>query len=497
MKSAHRLLLHLATGVLAATGTCAAASTTPPNIVCILADDLGYGDVQCLNPTRGKIPTPHLDRFATQGMTFTDAHSGSSVCSPTRYGLLTGRYAWRTRLQRGVLEVGADAPLIARDRLTLPALLRAQGYATACIGKWHLGFTSDSPPGNGWAGRGPGKDGLPLGARTTDDPTTHGFDTFWGISHARAMVSLHEGDRVTTLVEPVDLLPRLTQRAIDYLAAQAGAAKAGRPFFLYVALPAPHTPLVPTAEWKGRSALGPYGDFVMQTDDSVGRILAALDRLGLTANTLVMFTSDNGCAVQAGTEKLEALGHFASAQFRGYKADIWEGGHRVPFFVRWPGQVPPGSSNHALIGLGDFMATVAEILRVELPSDAAPDSVSFLRVLRGTAAAGRESLVHHSKDGVFALREGNWKLILSGGSGGYGKPSQDDASQQGLPDAQLYDLRADPAETTNLVVQHPTEAVRLLARLRSEVARGRSTPGPTQANDVEVRLPLPRSIPAR
>jgi arylsulfatase A-like enzyme len=475
-----------------------AAPLPKPNLVYILADDLGYGDVQCLNPVRGKIPTPHLDRLATQGMTFTDAHSGSSVCSPTRYGLLTGRYAWRTRLQQGVLEVGNDEPLIAPDRLTLPALLRAQGYATACIGKWHLGFTSDSPPGNGWAGRGPGKDGLPLGARIQSGPTERGFDLFWGISHARTMVSLHEGDRVTALVEPVDLLPRLTQRAVDYLDAQAAAARSGRPFFLYVALTSPHTPIVPSAEWKGKSPLGLYSDFVMQTDDTVGRILSALDRHGLAANTLVVFASDNGCAPQAGIEKLEAQGHFASAQYRGYKADIWDGGHRVPCFVRWPGVVRPGSISDATIGLFDFMATVADLLGVQLPPAAAPDSVSFLPALRGAPMpSAREAIVHHSKDGVFALRQGPWKLILSGGSGGYGKPSHEEAARQGLPDAQLYNLAADSGETTNLVTTHLTEAARLLALLRSYVERGRSTPGAPQTNDVAIKLPAPSSVALR
>jgi arylsulfatase A len=476
--------------------TPAHAAAAKPNILYILADDLGYGDISALNPSRGKIPTPHLDRLATQSMTFTDAHSGSSVCTPTRYGLLTGRYAWRTRLQKGVFDGGSDEPLIAADRLTLPAMLRRQGYTTACIGKWHLGFLADpAPPVPAGTKRAFGEAGAPVGSRIVGGPTTRGFDYFWGCSNARTMASLIEGDRVIENLPPVEMLPRLTQRAIDYLGTQAAAAKSGHPFFLYVALTSPHTPILPAPAWKGKSPLGAYGDFVMQTDATVGQILAALDRHGLADNTLVVFTSDNGCAVQAGVEKLEAAGHFASAQYRGYKADGWEGGHRVPFFVRWPGRVAPGTRHAALIGHGDFFATTAELLGVRLPATAAPDSVSFLPALRGSAPSlTRPALVHHSIKGQFSIREGRYKLIFGGGSGGYGKPGDADARAQGLPDAQLYDLRADPAETTNLIATHRAEATRLAALLHRIVADGRSTPGPAQSNDVAVILPALASI---
>ena len=267
----------------------------------ILADNLGYGDVQCLNPQRGRIPTPHLDRLASQGMTFTDAHSGSSVCTPTRYGLLTGRYAWRTRLQRGVLDGGNDPSLIEEDRLTVQGLLREHGYVTACVGKWHLGFRSDTLPQRAGGPRGMGYSGLPVGAKLIDGPTTRGFDEFWGCFNARTMASLIEGDEVIELLPPIELLPRLTERAIGFIDAQAELVKSGQPFFLYVPLTSPHTPIVPSPNWQGKSPLGPYGDFVMQTDDSVGRILAALDRHELAEDTLVIFTSDNGCSPQAGT----------------------------------------------------------------------------------------------------------------------------------------------------------------------------------------------------
>ena len=294
--------------------TSAAAETPRPNLVYILADDLGYGDVQALNPTRGKIKTPHLDRLAAQGMTFTDAHSGSSVCTPTRYGLLTGRYAWRTRLQKGVLDGSDDPPLIAADRLTVPALLKQHGYTTAALGKWHLGFTSERPASAvaAVAAAAPageatkkkskmGDAGLPVGSRIIGGPITRGFDYFWGCSNARTMSGLIENDRVIENLPPIEMLPRLERQAVRYIADHAVAAKSGKPFFLYVPLTSPHTPILPAPEWQGQSGLGAYGDFVLQTDAVVGNILAALDAHGLAENTLVIFTADNGCSPAAGT----------------------------------------------------------------------------------------------------------------------------------------------------------------------------------------------------
>lgn len=474
--------------MLAATTAPAAPAAERPNIVFILADDLGYGDVRAFNPERSKIATPRLDRLAAEAMSFTDAHSASSVCTPTRYNFLTGRYAWRTRLQKGVLDGGNDAPLISPERLTLPGLLRKQGYATACIGKWHLGFESDLPLMSA-EGRGIGYSGAPQGARIRGGPTERGFDYFWGCSNARTMASVIENDRVVEILPPVDMMPRLTQRTVDWIGEQA-AGGTPRPFFLYVALTAPHAPIVPTAEWKGKSGLGLYGDFLMQTDAAVGQILDALDQHRLSANTLVVFTSDNGCAPQANVEKLTAAGHFASGPYRGYKTDIWEGGHRVPFIARWPGRIKAGTSNAATIGLGDVIATTAELLGVRLPSDAAPDSVSFLGALRGDANfRSRTSIVHHSQHGLFAIRAGDWKLVLGGGSGGYGKPSNEEAASAGLPEAQLYHLARDPAETTNLIGRHPEEAARLAMLLQEQIERGRSTPGPALQNDVVVTLP--------
>lgn len=457
--------------------TKAGAGELPPNIVVILADDLGYGDVQVLNPSRGKIPTPHLDRLATQGMIFSDAHSGSSVCTPTRYGLLTGRYAWRTRLQRGVLDGGSEQPLIAAERLTVGEMLRRQGYKTACIGKWHLGFEFE-PAADGAGKKAKGRGGAPVGTRITGGPVTRGFDEFWGCSNARTMESLIEGDRVIESLPPVEMLPRLTRRAEEFIATNLKT-----PFFLYVPLTSPHTPIVPAPEWKGNSPLGEYADFVMQTDAAVGRILAVLEQHGIAEKTLVIFTADNGCSPQAGVGALERKGHFPSAGFRGYKSDIWEGGHRVPFFVRWPGVVKPRSTTDATICLVDFMATVAEITGVQLPVEAAPDSVSFLPALRGTSTAPqRDSVVHHSIEGKFAIRSAQWKLCLCAGSGGWSKGG--DSSP-----VQLYDLTTDPAETINLAPQNPEVVTRLTLLLHRQITEGRSTPGPEQTNDTQVQLP--------
>jgi len=483
------------------------AAERKPNVVYILADDLGYGDVQCLNPTRGKIRTPQLDRLASQGMRFTDAHSGASVCTPTRYGLLTGRYAWRTRLQAGVFDGLKNPPLIAPQRLTVGKLFQQHGYTTAALGKWHLGFDPKLPEGNtgpdkkqekepadGDDGKPPaGTLGMPVGTQILEGPVTRGFDYFWGCSNARTMSGLIENGRVIETIKPADMLPRLADRAVAYVTTQAAAARAGRPFFLYLPLTSPHTPILPSPEWQGKSGIGDYGDFVMQTDAVVGRVLEALETKGLAEHTLVIFTSDNGCAPAAGTPDLEKQGHFASAAFRGYKSDVWEGGHRVPFLVRWPGQVKAGSQSGALICHTDFMATAAEILGSPLPPDAAEDSVSFLPVLRGEERPPlREAVVHHSINGQFAIRQGHWKLEFCPGSGGWGKPRDPAARTEGLPGMQLYDLQADPAETNNRQAESPEITARLTALLTKYLADGRSTPGPPQANDVPVQhFPLP------
>lgn len=472
-----------------------AADGKKPNLVYVLADDLGYGDVRCLNPDRGKIPTPNVDRLAAEGLTFTDAHSGSSVCTPTRYGILTGRYAWRTRLQSGVLG-GYSPPLIAPGRRTVASLLQQHGYATACIGKWHLGWT--------WAG-GEGGDDLSKNYAVDytqpirNGPTALGFDYFYGISGSLDMPPFIfiENDRpvgVPTVektwirkgpahkdFEAADVLPTLTRKAVEFIDRHAS-----RPFFLYLPLNSPHTPIVPSAAWQGKSGLGPYGDFVMETDWALGEVLQALDRNGLAENTLVVFTSDNGCSPAAGVRDLEARGHFPSHVFRGYKADIWDGGHRVPFITRWPAVVKPGGTCGRLVGLTDLLATVADLLGEKLPDDAGEDSVSLRPLLRGQDRAVRETVIHHSIQGRFAIRDERWKLILGPGSGGWASPRDPEALRQGLPPIQLYDMAADPGEKINVHDKHPEVVERLIKILEKHVTDGRSTPGAPQANDVAV-----------
>jgi arylsulfatase A-like enzyme len=467
-----------------------------PNIVIILADDMGFGEVEALNPERCKVPTPNLDRFASEGMTFTDAHSPSAVCSPTRYALLTGRYAWRTKMQSSAL-LPYEEPLIAADRLTLAAMLKPLGYRTACIGKWHLGW--NWPPGPEAQ-----KDFTrPL----TNGPTTRGFDSYFGTDVPNyPPYCFIENDRTVGLpsvpkpeeiygnpgimlpgwrLEPI--LPALGEKACEFIAACA-AAKA--PFFLYLPLTSPHTPIAPTEEFRGKSLIGPYGDWVIETDAVVGRVLDAIDKSGVRDNTLVVFTSDNGHAPYVGTADFEAKGHYPSGPWRGYKADLWEGGHRVAFFVRWPGRVAPRSRCTQTICHVDLLATCAEILGVKVPASAGEDSVSLLSLFQGKDVPVHEAVIHHSVVGRFAIRQGRWKLLLAPDSGGYrSRPTTDPkAVRQGLPPIQLYDLQSDPGETTNLYKQHPEVVARLREILQRYVANGRSTPGAPQENDVAIDI---------
>ncbi|HAZ00225.1 MAG TPA: arylsulfatase [Opitutae bacterium] len=456
------------------------ATEMRPNIVVILCDDLGYGDVHCLNPEHGKIKTPHIDQLASDGMTFTDAHSGSSVCTPTRYGLLTGRYSWRTRLQSGVVQ-GFAPCLIAPDRLTVAGLLKRQGYATAIFGKWHLDFQYQDPV-SGETLKRIKKQPPPVGANIPDGPVSRGFDSYHGFHHAGNMKAVIENDTVIVHDDEINMLPRLTRKAVEYIDARAADAS-GQPFFLYVPLGSPHTPIVPSKEWQGKSELGPYGDFVMQTDATVGAITDALEKNGLADNTLLIFTSDNGCSKAAGIPALRKKGHHVSAQYRGSKADSWEGGHRVPFMVRWPGTVEAGSRCDQLITLVDLFATVSEITGEQAP-DMAEDSVSFLPALLGeTIQSTRKGVIHHSISGHFAYRKGKWKLILAKGSGGWTSPKENQV-QPDAPQAQLYDMKKDPGEQNNLYLSHPELAQRLLTNLTADVERGRSTDGPAAINDI-------------
>ena len=478
-----------------------------PNILYILCDDLGFGDVHALNPERGKIPTPHMDQLAAEGIAFSDAHSGSSVCTPTRYGILTGRYAWRTRLQSGVLE-GFSPPLIEANRLTVPALLKQHGYHTACIGKWHLGMTMPAKSGKR---RRPAADlavdEFDFMQRIGDGPTTRGFDYYFGISASLDMppFAFIENDRFTQVptttkkwirsgpaapdFEAVDVLPTIARQATEYIGAHAAEAKNGMPFFLYLPLNSPHTPIVPTKQWQGQSNLNPYGDFVMETDAVLGEVLAALEQNGLVGDTLVIFTSDNGCSPAANIGELEGKGHFPSWVLRGYKADIWDGGHRIPFIARWPGKIKAGTKCAQLTCLTDLLATCADLVGARLPDNVGEDSVSMLPALLGTATAPlREAVVHHSIEGRFAIRQGPWKLELCAGSGGWSAPREAGARKQGLPRMQLYDMTQDISERHNQQADQPEVIAHLTKLLEQYVAEGRSTPGAPQPNAVPIDI---------
>ncbi len=494
-------------------------SAASPNVIFILCDDLGTGDVRLLNP-EGKIATPHLDRLGQQGMIFTDAHTPSSVCTPTRYGTLTGRYSWRSKLQSGVLG-GLSPRLIEKDRLTVATLLKKVGYQTAAIGKWHLGMDWVVKPGQTVAE-------LNIESREQawsvdftqphrNGPLSVGFDHYFGIAASLDMVPycFIQGDRVTaqptedralamvhgkadqtTRLGPAapgftgyEVLGTLIDQAIAWIQEKAAAAAAGQPFFLYLPLASPHTPILPNPAWRGKSGLNAYADFVMETDAEVGRLLQALEDRGLAHDTLIVFTSDNGCSPSANYPELLEKCHNPSGRYRGTKADLYEGGHRVPFLVRWPAKVRAGQTSTQLVCLTDFMATLAEITGTALPTDAAEDSFSFLPALLGEPAQGpqREALVSHSVGGYFAIREGPWKLCLAPGSGGWSQP-RPGKEPKDAPAVQLFHLGDDLGETRNLQADHPEIVTRLIQKLEGLVARGRSTPGPDQKNAVPVDL---------
>jgi len=467
-----------------------------PNIVFILCDDLGYGDIQSLAPATSKIKTPHVDRLTQEGIVFTDAHSGSSVCTPTRYGIMTGRYSWRTKLQSGVVS-GFAPNLITENRPTIGNFLKNQGYNTAIIGKWHLNFQYADPVSKEIISKkslnNKSKDSNPkskkrrrplppVGSIIPDGPIVRGFDYYHGFHHAGSMKAVIENDKIILHEDEINMLPRLTNKSVEYINQQA-KNKDGKPFFLYAPLGSPHTPIVPTKEWQGKSGLGAYADFVMQTDATVGAITKALADNSLSENTLVIFSSDNGTSKAAKIEKLAEKGHIVSAGYRGSKADLWDGGHRIPFIVKWPNRVAAGSTSDELICLTDVFATVAEITKKALPSESGEDSVSFLSALKGGKInSTRAGVIHHSISGHFGYRLGKWKLLLAKGSGGWSSPNENES--EGLPIAQLYNLETDPGERQNLYPERPEIAEKLLKQLESDIKTGRSTKGAFSENDV-------------
>ena len=448
------------------------AQAAHPNIVFILVDDMGYGDPGCYNP-ESKIPTPNIDALAREGMRFTDAHAPGPLCHMSRYGLLTGRYPFRANVSRW-----RKQPLIEPGQVTIASLLKSQGYRTAMVGKWHLGFEEkgyDKPLRGG--------------------PVDRGFDSFFGIRASTDIPPYFyiRGNRAVTpptgKIEannsdgwsPIqgafwraggiapdlnlkDVLPRFTDEAVKVIEDHA-ARKDDKPLMLYLAYPAPHTPWLPSKEFVGRSRAGMYGDFTVMVDAMIGRVLKALDQAGMTKETLVVFSSDNGPVwFEADVKR---LGHDASGGLRGMKADAWECGHRMPFIVRWPGRVKAGSLSRQTICFTDMLATFAGVVGAKLPPGAGPDSVDFSPVLLGRQPENqpiREALVIRSGGGLMTIRMGDWKLIDGLGSGGFSKPRRVKPGR-GDPPGQLYNLANDLGETKNLYLQKPQVVQRLLKKL--------------------------------
>ncbi|WP_288369862.1 arylsulfatase [uncultured Algoriphagus sp.] len=486
-----------------------------PNVIIILADDLGYGDIGAFNP-ESKIPTPHIDQLAQEGMRFTDAHTPSAVCTPTRYGLLTGRYNWRSRLKSGVL-TGKSKALIEKERTTIADVMKKGGYHTAFIGKWHLGWNwglkeGDSLRGEGWDPR--DFDQLDFTKDVTHTPNDLGFDYAYGHSGSLDMAPYVyvENGKVTAIPDTVtvntgkyswwregptspdfdhdQVTPNFFERSIQYIKDQSQTAN---PFFLYLALPSPHTPILPPADWEGKSGLVPYGDFMMMIDDYVGQVNEAIKKAGIEDNTLVIFTSDNGGSPAAGLDVMQASGHFSSHIYRGHKADIYEGGHRVPFIAKWPAEIQAGSTRTQTICLTDLMATAADIIDYELGENEGEDSYSLMSLfdVQNEVQTFREATVHHSIDGSFAIRQGDWKLIMAKGSGGWSFPKPGDPAEEGLPEVQLYNLASDPGESENLQDQYPEKVSDLKKLLIKYIQEGRSTSGLPQSND-EYSAPWPQ-----
>ncbi|WP_158973977.1 arylsulfatase [Cellulophaga sp. L1A9] len=481
-----------------------------PNIIYILADDLGIGDLSSYNEN-SKIHTPNLDAMGAEGMKFTDAHTSSAVCTPTRYGILTGRYNWRTPLKQFVTW-GTSPMLIKEDRFTVADLLKQNGYKTASIGKWHLGLN--------WAT----KDGIKDYDHYTGIEDKYDFDRIaytkpldkgaaelgfdysyllpaslnmppfvyvennkvvkvpTGISEQKRSENPYafwiKGD-ISEDFDHEQVLPVFVEKSISFIKENAGG---DTPFFIYLPLAAPHNPILPTEPWKGKSDINPYADFVLMIDDLMGQIFKTIKESGIEENTMVIFTSDNGCAANANFPVLLSKGHNPSYIYSGNKGSYLEGGHRVPFLVKWPEKIKANTVSDETICTTDFMATCADLLDYKLNDNEAEDSYSMLPLFNQKKGYKREATIHHSKTGIFAVRKGNWKLIISPNSGvsAAGKPEKID---ENLPEYILYNLKTDIAEKENIADKYPKKVEELKQLLAKQIKDGRSTPGKVQEND--------------
>lgn len=478
------------------------AGNDSPNIVLILADDMGYGDISYYNHL-SKLRTDNLDRMASESAVYMDAHSPSSVSSPTRYGILTGRYNWRSTLKKSVLN-GYSKALIPQDRETMASMLKKQGYNTAAIGKWHLGWN--------WDNIDAGIENVDFSKPITNGPTTRGFDYFYGFCGSLDMAPYVyvENDMPTAVPDKKtvntgkyswwregptspdfsheDVLPHVIDKGCRYILEKA---KSRKPYFLYLPLPAPHTPILPSKEFQGKSGIGEYGDYVLMVDAMVGRVLDAVKRSGEDKNTIVIFVTDNGCSPAAGITEMEELDHYPSYIYRGHKADLFDGGHRVPCIVRWPEKVKPHTVDQTIC-LTDFYATFAEINHYTLSDSEGEDSYNILPTLLSVkeVPAIREATVHHSIQGEFTIRQGKWKLLLSASSGGWSEPRPERKEiLKDMPSMQLYDMYGDPGEQRNLVDVYPEKVKELKDLLLKYIDEGRSTPGAPQKNEAIDKWP--------
>lgn len=505
------LTKYLALLLLFISSSASIVAAKQPNIIFILADDLGYGD---LSHAGGLAATPFTDQLAAEGMRFTDAHTTSSVCTPTRYGIVTGRYNWRSTLKKSVT-FGLSAPIIPTSRTTVASHLKKVGYHTGFIGKWHLGLGWHNLPNgevakpvNANDNKKPDKKnkkpdgwGIDYSKKVTGGPVALGFDESFFIPASLDMYPYVylRNDKVTQIPTHIKAFHRAGPAGADFEAENClmdfaresrdfinKNSQSEKPFFLYLPLTSPHTPIIPSEKWRGKSTLGTYGDFLMETDWVVGEVLKQLKESGIDKNTMIVFTSDNGCSPQAKIPDLISKGHLPNSAWKGHKADIFEGGHRVPFLVRWPAQVKAKTISDTLVSTVDFFKTVAEITKSteHITPNIAEDSFSFLPSLKGKKQAIRPFLIHHSIAGQFAIREGKWKLNLCPGSGGWSAPRPAVAMKDPkLPGIQLFDLSKDPSEKNNVQSSHPEVVRGLVDKLVKAIKEGRTTEGPQQTNE--------------
>ena len=506
----HRILTAvLLVGIVALSRYSTEGANGKPNILILYADDLGFGDLACYNP-KSKIPTPHLDRLAKQGIRFTDGHSSSGICTPSRYALLTGRHHWRKF--HGI--VGAlGGTVFSPNRLTLPEMLKQEGYTTACIGKWHLGWdwAAIRKPDAKQIGQGRrktwGPDAFDWSKPIPDGPLAHGFDHYFGdtvinfppyawieddqLVHAPDTMmdtskwkQIKEGNwecrpgPMITGWDPYAVMPTLTKKGVEYIRARQ---KSNEPFFLYFAYPGPHAPIIPNDEFDGKSGAGAYGDFVVEIDDSVGQLLKALKDAGKADNTLVVFTADNGPEKYAYARD-EKFDHWSAKPFRGLKRDIYEGGHHVPFIVKWPGITKAGKVSDALVSQIDIMATVAAALDFQLPDDQAQDSHNLLPLLKGKGKGKgpRTTHIHNTRDNAWAIRDGDWVLVdakhgyMSGRNAKWETKHRYPADDKDA--TELYNLASDVGQRKNLAAQNPQAVKQLQALLAKIREQGHSAP---------------------